>query len=365
MSTTLKHDVRPDMGKNNNTIKINGQLYDAHTGKLMAPADSKAAHTVASGRPAKPAIHSVKHVRSTVRHPAKPSSGHAPSPPTTLMRHAVKKPGPSLKRQHKAQGEIDASAPQPLDEIAFGIAVGQLDEKRLRHAKQVSRSRLISHFPLTSAAANAPTSRHEPPISLPRRPANHVKPAGRTPKTQPNRASATTEMLNRAVERSTSHLQPPLRSKHARLKRRASIGAAVGLSVVVLGFIATQNLNGVRLQMASAKAGFDVSLPGWQPAGYSLGQINYGSGAAAAQFRGPNGSHYTVTQKKTAWDNQALLNNFVAADYSDYRTVAADGHVIYLYGNHNATWISDGVWYVVQSDGSLNDQQLIDLATSL
>jgi len=144
------------------------------------------------------------------------------------------------------------------------------------------------------------------------------------------------------------------------------MGAAVGLSVVLLGLIVAQNATGVRLQMASAKAGFDVSLPGYRPAGFALGQLNYSSGAVAAQFSSPTGNrHYTITQKQSPWDSQALLNNFVAADYTGYQTISANGLVIYLYGNHDATWVNDGVWYVVQSDGSLSDQQLIALAASL
>lgn len=345
------------MRKNNNTIEINGKLYDARTGKLIEPAGSHAAQPAAE----RPAVHSVKTAHHAVRHPAKSSSAHAPSPPRTLMRHAVKKPGPGLKRQHKAQGQLDALTPQPSSEILLNAAVGRLDEKRLHHAKQIPRSRLISHFPSLTAA---PRRSAEPPISLPRRPANHGN--GRQPTApQPQRPAPTAELLNRAVERATSHLQPPPpRSRHARLKNRASIGAAIGLSVVVLGLIVVQNQNGARLQMASAKAGFDVSLPGYRPAGFDLGQLNYSSGAVAAQFSGPNGSHYTITQKKSSWDSQALLNNFVAADYAGYQTVASGGRVIYLYGDHNVTWVSDGVWYVIQADGSVSDQQLIDLATS-
>lgn len=143
------------------------------------------------------------------------------------------------------------------------------------------------------------------------------------------------------------------------------MGAAVGLSVLLLGVIVVQNQDGVRLQMASAKAGFDVSLPDYRPAGYALGQIDYSQGAAAERFRGPNGSHYTITQEKSDWDSQALLKNFVVADYGSYQTVAAGGRTIFLYGGHNATWVYGGVWYIIQADGSVSNQQLIDLAASL
>lgn len=360
MNTTLKHDVRPDMRKNNNTIEINGQLYDARTGDLIKAADLPAA--AGQSKPVRRvAIHSVKHVPQAARHPAKRSAAHTPDRPRTLMRHTVKKPEAGLKRRHKAQGEINALTPPLLSEVALKASASRLDEKRLNHAKQIRRSRLIRHFPLLTTSM---VSHGEPPISLPKRPARPG--ASHTPATKaqrPGRPAATTDFLDRAVERSTSHLQPPPKHRHGRLKRRASMGAAVVLSVLVLGFIVAQNANGVRLQMASAKAGFDASLPD-RPAGFALGQLNYGPGVVAEQFRG-GGHHYTVIQRKSSWDNQALLNNFVAADYQNYQTVATAGHTIYLYGNHDATWVNDGVWYVVQSDGSLSNQQLIDLALSL
>lgn len=351
------------MRKNNNTIEINGQLYDARTGSLMTSAAAN------SGRPAapQPSTHTATPAKpDVVRQPGKRPSGRAPSPPQTLMRHAVKKPSPSLKRQHKVQGQA-ALVPQTLDIVAPSPSLGRINEKRLRRAKQIPRSHMISHFP-SLMIDSQPSPPRESAISLPRRPANHA-----TAKTQAAQAvpaestNATTKLLNGAIERATSHLQPPPpKSRHARFKRRASMGSAVGLSVMLLGLIVVQNATNVRLQMASAKAGFDVSLPGYRPAGFALGKLNYSFGTAATQFSGPSGSrHYTITQKQSSWDNQALLNNFVAADYANYQTISTGDRVIYIYGDHDATWVNNGVWYVVRSDGALSDQQLIDLATSL
>lgn len=320
-----------------NTIEINGKRYDAGTGELVTP----------GGHP-------------IVRQPAHSSARHRPARPRTLMRHTVKKPAASPKRHH-LEPDQKALAVQPASETVSGLSSAHVDAKRLRRARQISRSRAISRFAplktLTLPPAEVPISLPKPAAERPHVPkphASHHQPVSHKDK-----------LLNDAIERSTSHLQPPPpKSRHNHLKRRASMGAAVVLSVAVLGLIVVQNLSGVRLQMASAKAGFDASLPTAQPAGFDLNKLNYSPGVVAARF--DDGSrHYTITQKQSNWDNQALLNNFVAADYPDYRTVAADGHVIYLYGNHDATWVNGGVWYVVQSDGSLSDQQLIDLAATL
>lgn len=276
------------------------------------------------------------------------------------MRHAVKKP--SLAKNHHKPA-VETKAVEPLSRVVVNKSVERIDEKRLSRAKQIRRSRLISHFPSWSPPAGR--SAAEALISLPKRPA--AQHADKHPSRSHHSSTTPKEaMLNQAVERATSHLQPPPpKSKRSRLKRRASMGAAVGLSVLLLGVIVVQNQDGVRLQMASAKAGFDVSLPDYRPAGYALGQIDYSQGAAAERFRGPNGSHYTITQEKSDWDSQALLKNFVVADYGSYQTVAAGGRTIFLYGGHNATWVYGGVWYIIQADGSVSNQQLIDLAASL
>ncbi|HZL08336.1 MAG TPA: hypothetical protein VFC50_04035 [Candidatus Dormibacteraeota bacterium] len=365
------------MRKNNNTIEINGKLYDASTGALLnsptpkpnkAEAQPPTRHEQPAPRTSKPALSNVS------RKPAKRSSSHAPSSSRTLMRQAVKKPGSSLKRQHKAQGDTDALALRQLRKVIVKPSISRLDEQRLRHAEQIPKSRMISRFPsITSdafsngpspaksvAAASAAKANLAPGRDLPARPAQPAK----KPRT-------TADILERAVEQATSHLEPPpprqkYRRRHDRLKRNTGIGASIGLSVLVLGIIVAQNLSSVRLQMASSKAGFNVSLPNYHPAGYDLGQLNYSQGVAAAQFRSSSDSNqYTITQKSSSWDSSALLDNFVSPSYAQYQTISAKGLTIYIYGTKNATWVNGGVWYVIQSNGLLSDRQLVDLATSV
>jgi hypothetical protein len=250
-------------------------------------------------------------------------------------------------------------ATRALSTVIVKPSALRLDEQRLQHAKQIERSRLISRFPALTSDAFA----HD------NLPAAKPSAAPATPAVLPERPRTTADLLERAIERSTSHLEPPqkpAKRSRDRLKRNASIGAAIGLSVIVLGVIVTQNLANVRLQMASAKAGFNVSLPNYRPAGYGLGQLDYNEGVAAVQFHSnSNDRHYTITQKRSEWNSTDLQNNFIAPSYARYQTVQAGGLTIYLYGNHSATWVNSGVWYVIQSDGSLSDRQLIDLATSL
>lgn len=364
------------MRKNNNTIEINGKLYDASTGALLNSPDPKPDKTEA-----RPPAHHEQPVKRTpkptlsdiTRKPAKLASSHAPTPSRTLMRQAVKKPGSSLKRQHKAQGDTDALALRQLRKVIVKPSISRLDEQRLRHAEQIPKSSMISRFPsITSDAFSSEPSPAKSAAAAPVAKANLAPGRDLPPRpVQPAKKPRTTaDILERAIEQATSHLEPPpprqKYRRHDRLKRNTGIGASIGLSVLVLGVIVAQNLNSVRLQMASSKAGFNVSLPNYHPAGYGLGQLNYSQGVAAAQFRSSSdNSQYTITQKSSSWDSSALLDNFVSPSYAQYQTISAKGLTIYIYGAKNATWVNGGVWYVIQSNGSLSDRQLIDLATSL
>lgn len=185
------------MRKNNNIIEINSQRYDAATGAVMS-------HTGPSQPTAKPAttIHDV------VRRPAKQHASHRPAAARTLMRQAVKKPSPSLKRQSRAQGHMDTLAKPPLSQLTIKKSVERLDAERLRHAKQIPKSRLISHFPTFTggntgrpAWPTAPVASPAPQLPLPpKQPAPQLK----------HRPKTTADLLDQAIEQATSHLEPPV-----------------------------------------------------------------------------------------------------------------------------------------------------------
>lgn len=287
------------------------------------------------------------------------------------MRQAVKKPGPGPKRQFKAQGHANESARQPLSAVVVKNYVKELDQKRLRHASQVAKSHLISHFmaPTITGPRDFIASRPGTAVSSSRgaRGTNSAIVRARRAAIPSKHPSTTAELLDRALRQATSHQEPPPTgpTRHNKAKRGAGIGAAIMLSVLVLGVVVNQNLPNVRLQMASAKAGFNAGLPDYRPAGYSLSSLDYSGGVVATQFKSNSDDRrYTITQKTSSWDSDTLRDSFVAPAGPHYQTVETAGRTIYLYNEHDATWVNGGIWYVIQSDGSLNDRQLVELATS-
>lgn len=293
------------------------------------------------------------------RHAAKPAGGHKPVASSTLMRQSVKKPVAATRKHGQAQGDLSLVKRSETAVLAKKSA-GRLDDRRLQKAKRVPKSELIQHFaPLTSdsfvpvqvqpQAAAAPLAAKRPMAA----PAPAAKP------------KTSADLLERALKNATSHEQKSPAKRRRKAGRKTALAGAV-LAVAFIGLVSSQEISNVRLHIASAKAGFNVGLPDYKPAGFSLGQLNYSPGSAATTFKSNSDQRtYTITQKTSDWDSQSLRDNFVVSQDKNYQTADAGGRTVYVYGNGNATWVNGGIWYVVQSDGSLTSQQLTQLAGSI
>jgi len=212
------------MSKKNNVIQINGHRYNAATGEsLTATTDSGVAvHvTVKQSIPRDPYHKQQRAGRPASRHHAP----HPTAPPRTLMRQAVKKPQPAAKRRLKAQGHTDTLAKASLSTVTIKQSALQLDKKRLQHAKRIPRSQHISRFSWPVATSNHYVLMStESWTDVPAATAAHAQPNRSQPADSPyNRSDATDEMLERALQRATSHLEPPATKHHRfRLRRQAA-----------------------------------------------------------------------------------------------------------------------------------------------
>lgn len=375
------------MGKNNNIIEINGKRYDARTGAALssgstpaasretaviikpaatAPAKPIPVHQPAAAKAGDPSAAKVR-VHDAIRAPKHPAS-HQPQRSKTLMRSAVTKPGPGLKRHVKAHGHTDALIDKPAARLRPKASVRRLDDRRLRHARDTAKSQAVKRF--SHAAGPAP----QPPTQLPA-PAHkphQLMPDDRPVNTgkQPAKHQQTTaDLLERALHNATSHelvFDEPA-SRRRRLPSKLASVSLVALGLVVLGgFVAYQNIGNVKLRIASSKAGFTASLPDYQPAGYHLGHLNAAPGEVAFDFHSNSDNRaYAITEKISDWNSDALRDGFLASNGQQFQTVETGGRTVFLYGQNAATWVNGGVWYRVQTNGTLSDRQLVQLASSM
>jgi hypothetical protein len=181
------------------------------------------------------------------------------------------------------------------------------------------------------------------------------------------------DLFAQALAQAKSHEEPAhkesinksVRRKGSKTRRIALIAGSLSLFVALSGFVAFQNRQQIQLQMASAKAGFAASTPLYMPQGYSLGNLSYASGSVATTFTNNGKPTFSITQKKSNWNSQTLLDNFVATSGDDYKGYQSNGRTVYIYGAGKATWVNGGIWYQIKGADKLSDEQLVKIATSM
>ena len=334
------------------TIKLNGQSYNALSGQIIGAAPKNIDGIV--GRP-----HTVQKNYSTSRTP-KPLNHQAkkPQPSKTLKREAVKKPA-KTRQIAKTDSPLVLSSSKTL--IQTPVMYGSIDPKLARRAKSFKQSPKVSRFGATVRQAD-PAS---PYLKLPA-------------KQEPMKTiskPATESLLERAVAKATSHEQPPLTKKELKalhgkrpLKGRIVGYSAVGLmALVVLGYAVYANIPTVMVKVASVRAGFAASLPSYRPSGFSLASVGYQPGTVSFDFKSNVDSRkFAITEHSSNWDSATLVSSVVIpTEGHNYKKVQIDGQEVYFFGNDQAAWVSNGVWYQVQGNGSLSTNQIIKFATTL
>lgn len=146
-----------------------------------------------------------------------------------------------------------------------------------------------------------------------------------------------------------------------------SVAAAAAAIVVMGGYIWLNNYPKMNIRVAASKAGFEASLPGTVPNGYSLGgPVDYAPGQVTINLTTPTkDQNVRITQRKTSWDASSLLDNFVAKQTDQYVAVAGQGLTIYVFNDNHAAWVNHGIWYSIDGNNHLNRDQVLKLAYSM
>ena len=345
--------------KQHSSIEINGYSYGADSSQAL---DGLLSHSevASTAQPVPVTVHA--QATKAVRHAAQHAKSHTPQSSRTLMRRAVHKPGKNTAKHSKIQQPIGFLTKESSVLVVPKQSVHSVDEQRLRQAQHIKKNPAVHRFADTTAS----TSLHHVPVTV------HTNPAQLNPikSVEKPQQAATEDLWQRAVDRATSHEQPKQKrqSKRAMIlsRRKTSISALVVAIIMLGGFVGYTQLPNIRLHMASTQAGFAANLPGYKPAGFSLSHLDATAGQVAFQFHSNSDSRsYAITEKSSNWDSQTLRDTFVASFGHNYQTLQTAGHTLYVYGKNNATWVSAGVWYQIQTDGALGTHQLVQLASSL
>lgn len=322
------------------TIKINGRLYDSHTGiRIMEETKQRQAHKAGN-------LHRRTQNSKTLNR-RYISNDQMPKVVTATAVKPAK-----AKTQHTTHPSVRKFAPQISD---------------IRKVANIDRE--------DTAPIVHPTVK-KAEMRRPQQSKRHPKVAA-TPIIKPSNAATYTPssvLKNQAIEKAMNSAAP--RGKHGftpdYFKRRAkrqrfSMAATVMAFTILGGYFTYLYMPNVSVRVAASQAGVDASYPSYKPAGYSLsGPVAYSSGEVKIKFvanASPLG--YTITQSQSDWDSSAVLDNYVQPKVGDnYTTNRENGLTVYTY-NNNAAWVNKGILYTISGDAPLSSDQVRRIALSM
>jgi len=308
----------------------------------------------------KPSVAYRKHKLMNLHSPANHTKARTAQDSTTLMRSAVKRPAPSLRKQAGAMGALRRSMPSL---IVAKSSAHTVDDSRLTRAQKTGRSPLIAHHASPVGHAIRPTIA---PLAVQPVP---VKPEGEVPNTIPapnqptNKPSTPTDIFEHALANASNYVDVQVHRAHLKKQARrhmTSMAAGTLALLVIAGFAAYQNTPGLQFKVASIHAGVSTSMPNLHAAGFAYNGVHAANGALTVGFTNTDGS-YQLTQTNTNLSSSDMIQSISATDASgtpNYRTLQAGATTVYRFDNTGATWISGGKWYTVSGNSALSDSQV-------
>lgn len=355
------------MKASSSIITINGRSYDAITG---FPAAHGANHT--QPQPTH-AVH-----KPAKQHPAPAHRPHRAFSDIAPQAHSVQMTvRPQATHQHPQQTAHSIHQPPQKTQTLYRAALKRPIPHPTTTRASAKRSPLITKFapvpadlqPVTEEVQDGEAQAPSPPDLHPTV-AKALKRHATNIESQPASSQALKEQLikQRLAEVATAKAAPAKKSKQrfAMQPRLATIFTSAFALLLLGGYLTYINLPNLSMRVAAARAGVAAKFPTYQPDGYRFdGPISYTPGEVTINFKSTtNDSRFSIKQKASNWDSQAVLDNFVSKQSSTYLTYQERGLTIYAF-NNKAAWVSGGLLYTIDGDASLSSEQVLRMATSI
>lgn len=344
-----------------NTIIINGKVYDALTG-LPVAAPTPVAKKEATPKPP-------QSVTVTTPYTPPVSTARACQSVSPTKLHRTTQKSATLRRDI-------LPAPQHRHQTPVHHA------RSARHPGAVTRSEMISKFaphpqPLPKAKVSAAPKTSPAKADITPKPvqrahrihADHKhKPAAKP--AVPAKALKEKLIAERLATAPTAqhgtHLKKARRPLLKSQPRLASVLTASFALIVLGGYFTYLNMPGISVRVAAAQAGVEAQFPEYRPNGYSLdGPVGFAPGEVSIGFKANGGTKkFTLNQTNSTWDSQAVLDNYVAKHSDSYLVSSEQGLTVYTYGS-NAAWVNGGILYTIEGDAPLTTDQILGIAASL
>jgi hypothetical protein len=159
------------------------------------------------------------------------------------------------------------------------------------------------------------------------------------------------------------------KNRHGKIsKKQKIIGAMAATAAVlgVLGYVGYLSVPDFSARILASQAGIDVHYPSEIIKGYAMQDASVMTDGKVSITYSDSSSKYVITEQKSSWDSEALLNNYVMPNWgSTYSTIREKGLTIYI-SNYRASWVSGGLQYFIDAtNAKLTNEQLRAIAISM
>lgn len=355
-------------GKKNKVV-INGKAYCADCGQPLSQTKQPKKHSAHSG--------SKKHSQSIAQSAPKQQKKTHVLDLSKSTKTSASKPTRSAQSVHgvrKNQSPQIAKTNSVKSPAKPAIQVATKQNQRIDRAQKTRRSDKIQKFSgeiLTKYETPTAITPYQPKSETQMNPHETYSIAVAEPKT-PSKALEQHPAIEDITElhRESQQKRPSLMKRLAQAfahPQFATIGAVAACFILLAGYISYLNYPKLAMRVATSKAGFDAQLPRYTPAGYGFSsKIASSPGQVVVRFDSHNdATSLALAQRQTSWDSATLLENYVKPRSNNYLTFQQNGLIIYIYNGNNAAWINSGVFYTLEGNSRLSNEQLIKVATSL
>ena len=137
-------------------------------------------------------------------------------------------------------------------------------------------------------------------------------------------------------------------------------------AAAVFAIVYFVSLNMPDVQFRATAVQLNATYPNYLPRNYNPTEIASENNIVTLNFENNTSKEsFYITEEKSSWDSNSLLNNFVKENYGEnYTVVREQGLTIYI-GDNKAAWVNGGVVYKLTiKKGSLTKKQISSIAVS-
>ena len=147
--------------------------------------------------------------------------------------------------------------------------------------------------------------------------------------------------------------------------RPIALVMSVIAATLIGAYLWQSNSPSFALKLAGVRSGMATAPPSYIPSGWKIDNGIAASEGSVSYKLASRDHSLNIMQKKSDWDSQAVLEQFVLPRSNDYLALQAQGLTIYVYGNNEAAWVNHGTFYHLDGDHGLSQEDIIRISTSL